>query len=192
MRTRFKALQIHHDGVFIVKCQAKLALILLSVLAMIAGAQTPTKDQGAQDTQARDNWIDPSTGLMWAGKDNGGDVNWHKAITYCRDLRLAGYSDWRLPTLGELEGIYDKSTNSPGLAGHDAARDFTWHVKGNLFLTGYPWSTTQRLDDRGRPNGLVWYLNFLDGMPHDEDGGKFSGRLAGYGKRALCVRGTGK
>jgi hypothetical protein len=29
---------------------------------------------------------------MWAAKDNGSqEVNWHKAMTYCRDLRLAGY-----------------------------------------------------------------------------------------------------
>jgi hypothetical protein len=28
-------------------------------------------------------------------------------MKHCPDLRLAGYSDWRLATLGELEGIYD-------------------------------------------------------------------------------------
>ena len=164
----------------------RIAALLLAIAVIHRGAQS------APEEQSPSFWTDPSTGLMWAGKDSGKDVSYKNAVKYCRDLRLAGYSDWRLPTLGELEGIYNKSTNSPGLAGHDAARDITWHVKGNLFLTGYPWSTTQRVDDRGRPNGLVWYLNFLDGMPHDEDGGKFSGRLAGYGKRALCVRGTAK
>ena len=184
--------QIHDDGVFIVKRHAKVALILLCVSAMLAGAQTPTNGGGQDTQQVRDTWTDPSTGLMWAGKDNGRDVNWHKAVKYCRDLRLAGYSDWRLPTLAELEGIYDKSANAPGLAGHDTGRAFTWHVKGNLFLTGYPWSTTHRLDDRGRPNGLVWYLNFLDGMPHDDDGSNFSGRFADYSRRSLCVRGSGK
>jgi hypothetical protein len=87
----------------------------------------------SQETQLREYWVDPSTGLMWAGKDNGKDVNWHKATKYCRDLRLAGYSDWRLATLGELEGIYDKNANAPGRDGQGAS---TWHVKGNLFLTG--------------------------------------------------------
>src|ERR1700730_16317795 len=62
------------------------------------------EDRGqAQGTPVRGYWVHPSTGLMWAGKDNGGDVNWHKAMKHCRNLRLAGYSDWRLATLGELE-----------------------------------------------------------------------------------------
>ena len=52
---------------------------------------------------------------MWAGRDNGKDVSWYKAIKYCRNLRLAGYSDWRLATLGDLEGIYDKNANAISL-----------------------------------------------------------------------------
>ena len=35
----------------------------------------------------RGYWVDPSTSLMWAGKDNGKDVSWNKAMKYCRDLR---------------------------------------------------------------------------------------------------------
>ena len=81
-------------------------------------------------------WTDPSTGLMWAGKDSGKDVSWKSAVKYCRVLRLAAYSDWRLATLGELEGIYDKSANAPGLArlgGPAKGSDFTWHVKAICF-----------------------------------------------------------
>ncbi|MGA9717181.1 MAG: DUF1566 domain-containing protein [Acidobacteriaceae bacterium] len=97
------------------KWRGKVVLFLLYVIAMIAGAQSPTSDRGlAQETQVRGYWVDPSTGLMWAGKDNGKDVSWKKAMKYCRDLRLAGYSDWKLATLAELEGIYDKSANAPG------------------------------------------------------------------------------
>jgi hypothetical protein len=61
----------------------------------------------------RGYWIDPATGLMWAGKDNGKDVYWRKARKYCRNLRLGGYSDWRLATIEELQGIYDKNANAP-------------------------------------------------------------------------------
>jgi len=50
-------------------------------------------------------------------KDNGKDVTWKKAVKYCRDLRLAGDSDWRLASLEELKGIYDKDANAPGLMG---------------------------------------------------------------------------
>ncbi|MGA9968769.1 MAG: hypothetical protein WBQ07_00430, partial [Candidatus Acidiferrales bacterium] len=62
------------------KCLTKVVLILLSVAALPAGAQSPANDEGLkQETQARGYWIDPSTGLMWAGKDNGKDVSWKGA-----------------------------------------------------------------------------------------------------------------
>ena len=41
----------------------------------------------AEETQARGYWVDRSTGLMWAAKDNGQPVTWRKAERYCRDLR---------------------------------------------------------------------------------------------------------
>ena len=81
-------------------------------------------------------WVDLSTCLMWAGKDNGKDVSWRRAMKYCHGLRLDGYSDWRLANMAELQGIYDKTVEAPGLAGPaKTPRAFTWHVKGNLFLT---------------------------------------------------------
>jgi hypothetical protein len=126
---------------------------------------------------------------MWAGKDNGEDVNWHQAMKYCQKLQLAGLSDWRLATIDELWGIYDKSTESPGRDGQGAS---TWHVKGALFLTGLEWSSTPRTDGRGQPDGFAWYFDFANGRRNDEDAGRFSGRFANYGKRALCVRSSGK
>lgn len=168
---------------------AQVVLVLLSIVAMIASAQ----DRGlTQETQARGYWTDSSTSLMWAGKDNGKDVNWHSATKYCRDLRLDGYSDWRLANIGELQGIFDKSAEAPGLAGKYDDEPFTFHVKGNLFLTGDPWSSTQRTDDRGHPNGLAWYFDFINGRRNNEDAGRFTGYNANYGRRALCVRGSGK
>ena len=67
--------------------RAQVVLILLFIVATIATAQSSIEDKGlTQDTQVRGYWFDPSTGLMWAGKDNGKDVNWRKATNYCRDL----------------------------------------------------------------------------------------------------------
>ena len=74
-------------------------LILLSIVAMIVGAQSSTEDRrSAPQTQTHGYWVDPSTGLMWAGKDNGRDVSWNNAMKYCRDLRLAGTptGGWRM------------------------------------------------------------------------------------------------
>lgn len=171
------------------KWQAKIGPTLLSIAAMIAGAQSSTRVQGlAQETQVRGYWVDPSTGLMWAGKDSGKDVSWKTAVKYCRVLRLAGYSDWRLANIAELQDIYDKTAEAPGLAGRHSEEPTTWHVKGNLFLTGNEWSSSYRQDDRGHFSGYVYYFDFNEGKPNDDPTGwpyPFSFR------RALCVRSSG-
>ena len=160
----------------------KILSILFSSVAVLSIAQSKTTHHGStRDSQVHGYWVDPSTGLMWTGRDNERDVSWKKATNYCRDLRLAGYSDWRLATIAELEGIYDKNANAPGLDGQGVS---TWHVKGNLFLTGREWSSERRMDDRGRPSGYAWYFNFNEGETNNDQ--------IGYSavKRALCVRGS--
>jgi len=49
---------------------------------------------------------DLRTGLQWAAKDNGRDINWQNARAYCQNYRGGGHTDWRLPTAYELEGLY--------------------------------------------------------------------------------------
>ena len=172
------------------KYRAKAATLLLLVSALIVSAQSkPGSQGGTQETQTRGVWTDPSTGLMWAGKDNGKDLSWKGAVKYCRDLRLAGYSNWRLATLAELGAIYDRNANAPGLTGmHDDVHTM-WHVKGNLFLTGDEWSSERRYDDRGHPSGYEWYYNFNEGRSdNDPSGFPYSSSLM----RALCVRGSEK
>jgi sugar lactone lactonase YvrE len=172
-----------------VKCRAKAATLLLLGSMLMASAQSAPESQSrAQDTQVRGFWTDPSTGLMWAGRDNDKDVSWKNAAKYCRDLRLAGYSDWRLPTLAELGIIYDRNVNAPGLSGPDNGPS-TWHVKGNLFLTGYQWSSERRNDDRGHPSGYAWFFDFNDGKSNNQPTGfPYSPSFM----RGLCVRGSGK
>jgi hypothetical protein len=164
-------------------------VLLISVAALKGSTQSAPENQNrAQDTQARGFWADPSTGLMWAGKDNGSDVSWKNAVRYCRDLRLARNSDWRLASLGELEGIYDKDANAAGLMGPSGkGTAATWHVKGSLFLTGNQWSGARIPDDRGHPSGYAYRFDFNEGRSFDGDEVTFH-----TNKRALCVRGSQK
>jgi len=169
------------------------AFIFLFIAAAFSGTQPSTEAQPSpQDTKVSGYWTDPATGIMWTEKDNGKDVSWKKAMHYCRDLRLAGYSNWRAATLSELEGIYDKTIDAPGLArlgGPPKGSDFTWHVKGNLFLTGDQWSSDYRVDDRGKPSGYQWYFDFNEGRANNQPSGW---PYSSSGMRVLCVRGFSK
>jgi len=51
---------------------------------------------------------DAQTGLMWAAQDNGKDIDWYEANTYCKKFKAGGYDDWRLPDIKELATLYTK------------------------------------------------------------------------------------
>lgn len=53
---------------------------------------------------------DKETGLMWQDNDYQTIHGWDSAISYCDNLVLGGYSDWRLPEKDELEGIYHRKS----------------------------------------------------------------------------------
>ncbi|MBN1913791.1 MAG: DUF1566 domain-containing protein [Candidatus Omnitrophica bacterium] len=51
---------------------------------------------------------DMNSGLMWK-KDEGPNLNWEEAMKHCQELNLAGYNDWRLPTIREIGSLLDLS-----------------------------------------------------------------------------------
>lgn len=167
------------------KRKAGAVLIFFSIVAAIVHAQTLASGRSlVQETQARGYWTDPATGLIWPAKDNGKDVTWRQAIKYCHNLHWAGFSDWRLPTIDELQGIYDGS----GYAAPPPAKGAEWALagkpKGGLLLTGnYYWSSTRGKDDRGHSNGYAWQFDFSHGKRDWDPYGYYGS------KRVLCVRG---
>ncbi len=48
---------------------------------------------------------DLKTGLMWQRTDNAADVTWARAESYCQDLELGAYLNWRMPSAPELETL---------------------------------------------------------------------------------------
>ena len=168
------------------KSRARITVILSGLVVQIAAAQVSPKVQGTQGEPANSFWTDPSTSLMWANKDNGHDVSWKNAMKYCRELRLSGKPDWRLSSLNELKGIYDKAVGAPGgtrLGGPASGSPFTWHVKGNIFLSGNQWAN----DQQGHSvSSYHQYFDFNEGRSDNEPTGFF---YPYNGMRALCVRG---
>ena len=78
-------------------------------------AKKETQTEHARDGRfiAYDNGTvrDTRTGLMWAANDNGSNINWANARSFCKDYRGGGYTDWRMPTQDELAGLYDATKN---------------------------------------------------------------------------------
>jgi hypothetical protein len=136
-------------------------------------------------------WTDPDSGLMWTKKDNGSDVNWKQASDYCSNLQLAGYKDWRLPTIEELQGIDDPSVSLPQpVLNH---RVVNVHVKGNLQLTGWEWSSTLK-DCPGKICQVRLHFDFNLQKPSDSDPNLVGFPVGGFywNMRALCVRRSGE
>ena len=109
---------------------------------------------------------DLESGLMWQMTDNGSDISRSGAEAYCEELGQGGYSDWRLPSIFELERIY-----AP-----EAAETRRFRTIAGITLTGCcPWTSTPHGD-------FHWTLLFYNGLRYikHESIGKFS--------RALCVR----
>ena len=57
---------------------------------------------------------DNVTGLMWQQVD-GGEMTYESAISYCDNLVLAGFSDWRLPTPIESFSIINHQNSNPAI-----------------------------------------------------------------------------
>lgn len=115
-----------------------LTLFLLFAFAACGGGKTiksdPTVAKETQTEKAKDGRfivydngtvLDSQTNLMWAVKDNGSDISFKSAKSYCDNYRGGGYTDWRIPTQDELLGLFDGNKSRPAACD----RRFNIHVK---------------------------------------------------------------
>lgn len=106
---------------------------------------------------------DTQTGLTWAAKDNEGDSNWENAKQYCENYRGGGHSDWRMPTVAELQSLYDSQYSQ------NTEREYAAHLLTPLIHLSCP---------------SVWSIERMGGgEPHRrsvdfDDGGAYHGHPA--------------
>lgn len=98
--------------------------------------------------------IDNLTGLVWSrNADLFESTNWSEAVAYCRNLELAGFSDWRMPTAREMYSLLSRGGMFPSLpAGHPF----------DNVINNYWTSTTTAAD-----TGLVWTVEIGLGELHN-------------------------
>jgi hypothetical protein len=112
--------------------------------------------------------IDKKQNLMWQDNSSAGSTqrDWSGAKSYCRNLSLAGYSDWRLPSYDELLSIVDYDRYKPAIFSlfKNTASSFYWSSSVSVSRSSY-----------------AWYVDFSDGYT-DDDGSKT------YKHYVRCVR----
>lgn len=96
---------------------------------------------------------DSATNLLWQDDNASKTVrlNFEDARKHCENLSLAGYDNWRLPSLLELQSIVDFGEVKPAIN-----RAFQ-NITPRLY-----WTSTLYIGDLGR----AWYVYFYDGRIH--------------------------
>jgi len=111
---------------------------------------------------------DNATGLMWMQADSGEAIDWKNALTYAENLEFAGYNDWRLPNVKELQSIVDYSrTERPAIDPLFACTGITNEAGDPDY--GYYWTSTSAYFGQNQPEYYyAWYVAF--GYAVDEAG----------------------
>ncbi len=108
-------------------------------------------------------WVDPKTDLMWSRINIGqkwlngecygeaSALDWKQAQESCKIFNLAGFRDWRLPSIEELRTLVQQNK-----AGYSCSENMLFKPTERAW--GDYWSSSfhSYFDD----NTFVWYLNF--------------------------------
>jgi len=101
---------------------------------------------------------DSSTSLMWQREDDDTKRSWDSSTSYCSISTLANYTDWRLPTLEELESLIDPDYDPDDpVSAANPAIDYTAFPNTNQ--SAY-WSITPNEENDSR----AWRVDFSGGV----------------------------
>lgn len=85
----------------------------------------------AEETEANNNLLSPYFVPGWYNIDGPGHRSWNEAKKECSTLKSNTLSDWRLPTLGELQFLYDTKTD--GIFNDYYTRKY-WTIVPNVYF----------------------------------------------------------
>ena len=106
----------------------------------------------------------PFSNLVWQ-MTAAGPMTYDEAVTYCADLKLAGRTDWRLPTYWELKTIAVRDQhNSPTLSIHPLFANGLGSQNGE--------ATVWAFSSAGWEDDAAWCFNYFTGGPDVEMKGR--------------------
>jgi hypothetical protein len=109
---------------------------------------------------------DTSTGLMWMQDDAPNTMEWKDALAYSENLEFAGYTDWKLPDVKELQSIVDYSGIYPTI--DESYFNITSFEESNPYY--YFWtSTSAYFGGNNTDYGYAWYVAFGFSVGDDTD-----------------------
>jgi hypothetical protein len=98
----------------------------------------------AQPTSTANTVYDASTGLRWQDDPDAKIVkkDWAGAKSYCANLTLDGYSDWRLPSYSELLTLVEYTKYNPAIKTgfkNTATDNYYWSASPSVFNDSNAW-----------------------------------------------------
>ena len=90
--------------------------------------------------------------------DKYNEMTYDEAVKYCKNLKFAGFDDWRLPTINELLSITDDTRFEPAINKAFKNVAYATNNKGEKSYSWY-WSSTRSADVSSRS----WVVDFLYG-----------------------------
>ena len=106
-------------------------------------------------------WLDEETGLMWQVKidasEEHGRLPWNDIFQYCQNKNkenFAGFNDWRIPTIEELETLVSK-VSYPNCYGYDEESFIKKPLLYSMSMKyGRFWSATSNSEDYNFAYGI--------------------------------------
>jgi hypothetical protein len=131
-----------------------LTISLFGVEIVINKTQELYPKQSFVRDSAKEIVTNTKTGLMWQDDTSVKSVNktWSDAKSYCKNLNFAGYSDWFLPTISQLESLVDTKRYNPSIK-----KEF------KNIISRYYWSSSSDVS----LSGNAWGVYFVDGRSYN-------------------------
>jgi hypothetical protein len=143
------------------------------------------------------------TGLMWQQDPGTQKLTYEEAVAGADTFRLAGYSDWRLPTIKELYSLINFNGTDPNPmsiseSGLTPFIDTTWFVfhygdgsQGERIIDSQYATLTKYVGETTFGGGdLMFGVNFADGRIKGYPAGPMPGKPTGKLFNVMYVRGN--